>query len=65
MGHYLNTGPRTRPLSSSARHFEGTAQTCIIPPWAHGLQKHEVNIIMDLNICRSQGVGGDGSHTHS
>ncbi len=67
MGHYLNTGPKTRPLSSSARHFEETAHTCIMGmssmgTWASTIGKHEVNIIMNLNICKSQVVGGDGSH---
>ncbi len=69
MGHYLNTGPRTRPLSSSAQHFEGTAQNCIMGissmgTWASTIGKHEVNIIMNLNICRSHGVGGDGSYAY-
>jgi len=67
MGQYLNTGPRTRLLSSSAWHFLGTAQTCIMGmssmgTWASTIGKHEVNIVMNLNICKSQGVGGDGSH---
>jgi hypothetical protein len=30
--------------------------------WASTIGKHEVNIIMNLNICKSQVVGGDGSH---
>jgi hypothetical protein len=40
-------------------HFEN-----FLHPWALPIVKHNVNVIMNINICISQGISGKDSYTY-
>jgi len=54
-GHSQDTGPKMRWSSSLALYFES-----ILHSWALPIVKHEVKVIMNLNICKSGGIRGVG-----
>jgi len=54
-GHSQDMGPKVRWSSSLALHFES-----ILHSWALPIVKHEVKVIMNLNICKLGGIRGGG-----
>lgn len=54
-GHSQSKGPMSRQYPNLAWHFGNAHQ-----PWTLSIIMHELNFIMNLNSCRSRGIGGRG-----
>jgi hypothetical protein len=54
-GHSQDMGPKMRRSSSPALYFES-----ILHSWALPIVKHEVKVIMNLNICKSGSITRGG-----